>query len=383
MFKLDKSIVEKTGFNPYYPVIQSFSEDSFVIDNIKYINFASNNYLGLANDKRVKEAAKNALDKYGVSLCGTPIATGYIDLYKRVEENFSQFIGLEDSIILPSCYQANNGIFSILAQKDDVIIVDHYAHSSLIQGIKSVGCKIKPFLHNDLEHLHKVLNKSTQFNKKFVVTESVFSTEGSIAPLKKIVALCKKFNAIPIVDDSHGIGVIGKNGRGILEEQEINNFDGIYTTSLGKAIANLGGVISGNKETIEYLRYYFPHLIYSTALPPVILGGIEKVLEIIEKEFTQMSKKLWEIKNIVGKNLKNAGFDIVNSFSPINSILGGSSENTILIAKKFYSHKILTTPFIEPSVPKNEGKVRLIAAANLKEETLDKFLNVLKKIGSN
>ncbi|WP_291634766.1 pyridoxal phosphate-dependent aminotransferase family protein [Clostridium sp.] len=380
-YKLDKNIVEKIGFNPYYRELKSALSDPISIEGENFINLASNNYLGLADDERVKEAACRAIKSYGTSLCGTPIATGYIDLFKAVEDKLSVFIGLESSILLPSCYQANNGLFSAIAGKEDLIIVDHYAHSSLIEGIKAVGCRIRPFRHNNMEHLEQILKQNSKYRQSFIVTESVFSTDGTIAPFKEIVALASKYNALPIIDDSHGLGVIGKSGKGILEEASIDNYRGIYTASLGKAFANSGGIIAGPKSIIEYLRYYCPHLVYSTALPPSSLGGIEKVIDIIEKDFDNISKRMWNYRNNISNCLTLNGFKLAEGKAPITSIVTRSSGATIYLAKKFYENKILTTPFIAPSVPLNQGRVRLIAGANLKEESIEKVLKIIKNIG--
>lgn len=374
----NREIEKRAGFNPYYKEIQSGLDDSIIIEGREFIDLASNNYLGIANDGRIKVAIISAVDKYGASLCGTPVATGYVDIMKRLEEKLAKFVGLEDSIILPSCYQANNGLFTSIAKKEDLILVDRFAHSSLVQGIMTAGCKIRPFLHNNLEHLNTILEKSSSYGQIFVVTESVFSTDGSIAPLKGITEICERFGAVPIVDDSHGIGVIGPNGRGILEQQEIEGFNGIYTASLGKGLANSGGMIAADKKTIEYLRYYCPHLVYSTALPPSVLAGIEKTIEIIENEYDCISKKMWKYKEQIYNSLVNAGFDVIDGDAPINSIMTGSTENTIMLAKNFFENGILSTPFVEPSVPINQGKVRLIAGANLKEETIDKVLRIIE-----
>lgn len=379
-FQLDESLVKEAGFNPYYCQIESELRDPIIVQGKEFINLAANNYLGLANDPRVKEAVIAGVRKYGASLCGTPIATGYIDLFKTVEQKLACFIGLEDAIILPSGYQANNGVFPAVAGKEDLIIVDHFAHSSLLQGIKTVGCKIKPFLHNNLEHLEDILARSKGFRQIFVVTESVFSTEGSIAPFKEIVNLCAKYDAVPVVDDSHGVGVIGQAGRGILEHQNIISYQGIYTASLGKALANAGGVIAGKKSIIDHLRYYCSHLVYSTALTPGVLAGVEKVLDIIGTEFMATSNRMWKYRHTIHASLTNAGFKIASGEAPINSIIAGNSKDTILLAKKFYEKGILTTPFIAPAVPANEGRVRIIAGANLKEESIDQVVNVIKEM---
>jgi len=298
-----------------------------------------------------------------------------------LEKKLASFVGLEETVILPSCYQANNGIFSCIAGPQDLIVVDRLAHSSLIQGIKSAGCKIRPFLHNNLEQLEGILQRSKGYRQVLVVTESVFSTEGSIAPFKEIVQLWESYNALPIIDDSHGIGVLGKSGRGILEEQGIEGYPGIYTASLGKALANGGGMISGKKGLIDYLKYYCPHLVYSTALTPAVLAGVEAVLEIIRSEFGVIKGRVVTYQQAIYESLVEAGFTVAPSAAPLNSIQSGSKEATFSLAKKFFEKGILSTPFIEPSVPVGEGRVRLIAGANLTQGTIDEAAEIIKRIG--
>lgn len=379
-FTLKEELVQEAGLNPFYRHVQSGLDDPMQIDEGKFINLAANNYLGLANDERIKIAVIEAVKRYGASLCGTPIATGYSDLYQRVEKKLAGFIGVEDAVILPSGYQANNGLFSSTARKEDLIIFDHFVHSSLLQGIKSARCKIRPFLHNDVGHLQGILAKSGNYQQVFVVTESVFSTEGSIAPFKEIVAVCSHYNALPVVDDSHGIGVIGKSGKGILESKQITDYQGIYTASLGKALANAGGMIAGKKKIIEYLRYHCSHLIYSTALTPGVLGGIEKALDIIVAEFPLLSSKMWCYQKRIRSSLLKAGFSLCPAEAPINSVIAGKSVDTIILSKKFYDRNIFTTPFIAPSVPVNEGRVRLIAGANLKDETIETVIRCIEEM---
>ena len=379
-YLLDLSLVHQAEYNPYYPVVGSGLDEYIDIAGKNYIDLASNNYLGLANDRRLKLAYKEAIDKYGASLCATPVASGYSELHQRVEENLSGFIGLENTIIYPSCYQANNGLFNVVAGNDDIVIVDRDAHSSLHEGIKTSGCKIWPFRHNDLYNLEMVLKKSTKYRNIFVVTESVFSTEGSIAPFREIVYLCLKYDAIPVIDDSHGIGVLGEHGKGILEYAGIENYQGIYTASLGKAWANAGGIVSGKKSLIDYMKYYSSHLVYSTSLPPCILAGIDCVLEIINREFSFLHGRMWKNRNRISEILKKAGFKQTKSETPIASICAGNSLQTMLLAKKLFEHNVLSTPFIFPSVPEHEGRIRLIAGANLKEETIERVENIIMNL---
>jgi 7-keto-8-aminopelargonate synthetase-like enzyme len=381
--EFDDSVLKNIGYNPYYLSINSEQSDMITVNGRKMINLATNNYLGLSNDERIKSAYIEAIKKYGISMCATPIAGGYTELFDTTQKKLSGFIGVENVLVYPSCYQANNGIFQAVARKEDLILFDRFSHSSLIQGIKSVGCKMLTFSHNDVECLEYLLNKSKEYAKVFVVTESVFSTEGAIAPFREIYDLCKKYNAIPVVDDSHGIGVIGKNGRGILSFSGIENYEGIYTSSLGKALVNNCGVVGGCKELISYLSFFSSHLIYSTAVSPAVLAGINRTLEIVEEEYDSLAKTIYTYSQEIKSSLIENGFKVSDSKAPINSIIAGTSDKTVDLAKKLFLKDVLSTPFIFPSVPKNDGRIRLIAGANLKESTIDRVLELFKNIRAN
>jgi glycine C-acetyltransferase len=377
---LDDAVAREAGFNPYYPLIQSGLDDPIVIDGKPFINLASNNYLGLSNDSRLTEAAIEGIRKYGVSMCATPVASGYSDLFRDAEDAIAAFSGLEASLIFPSCYQANNGLFKVIASKGDLFIFDRAAHSSLIEGIRSTGCEYRPFRHNDLDHLENILKRSTAQQQVFLVTESVFSTEGALAPFGQMYALCLRYGAVPVVDDSHGIGVLGKKGKGILEYCGITDYQGIYTASLGKALAVNGGVVSGKRSLVNYMRYYTSHLIYSTAVTPATLRALIRALQVIDDDFAAISGRLWSHTNRLAEALKKAGYPLTRSESPINSICPGNSLETLRLNKRFFDAGVLSTPFIYPSVPEDSGRIRLIAGANLKESSIDQAIRIFNSI---
>ncbi len=377
---LDDTVAREAGFNPYYPLIQSSLDDPVIIDGKPYINLASNNYLGLSNDSRLAEAAMEGIRQYGVSMCATPVASGYSELFRDAEDALSTFTGLEASLIFPSCYQANNGLFKAIAGQGDLFVFDRNSHSSLVEGIRSSGCANRPFRHNDLGHLKSILKHSKAYSQVFVVTESVFSTEGAIAPFAEMYSLCLRSGAVPVVDDSHGIGVIGKTGRGILEHSGISAYEGIYTASLGKALAVNGGVVSGKSTLINYLRYFTSHLIYSTAIMPASLKALIRVLGIIDNEFAEISRKLWDHTNRLKEALESSGFVLTKSESPINSISPGNSVETLKMARLLFENGILSTPFIYPSVAEDCGRIRLIAGANLNSSSIDKAINIFRTL---
>ncbi len=379
-FRVDMDVVEKAGHNPYYHQVQSELSDEMIIEGEPFIDLASNNYLGLANYPKIKQACKEAIDQYGSSLCATPIASGYSDLHHRVEELISDFTGTEKTVIYPSCYQANLGIFNAIAQREDLALVDRCAHSSLLEGLKSSGCRISPFKHNDMDYLEMLLKNSNNYRTVFVVAESVFSTEGTIAAFSEINELCLKYDAIPVVDDSHGIGVLGTHARGILEYSGITDYQGIYTTSLGKALANIGGAVCGKASLINWMQYHSSNLVYSTALLPSVLAGIEKAIEIIRNDFPQLSQNMWSAKHRIESALLNAGFNLTDGKAPITSIKSGDTSETIRLSKSFWDQHIITTPFVYPSVPLKEGRIRLIAGANMREETIQRTEELIRQL---
>ncbi len=378
---VDRSPLEAVGFNPYYRALGGFRQGQAWVGRSRFFDLASNDYLGLASDRRVHQAMASAIREFGASMCGTPIATGYASVFAQLEFELARFVGLPAAVLFPSCYQANVALLSTIAKRDDVILIDHHAHASLGQGAKAAGCKIKPFLHNDLRHLAKQLAGSAGFQRKFIVTESVFSTEGSVAPLAGIVDLGRRYEAVPIVDDSHGLGVLGASGRGILEHAGITEFPGIYTASLGKALANSGGVVAGDASFIEPFRYSCPGLIYSTALCPASAAGALAAIEIIRSEFNRLGPLMWENHRRLVDCLDECGFLISSGAAPIAAVEGGSATGTLTLAKQFFAKRILATAFVPPSVPQGGGVLRCIVGAKLSDLALTELLEAIRGVG--
>ena len=376
--KIDVSLAKDLAFNPYYGELETGLGEKIRLAGQTILDLASNNYLGLANDPRVLAAARSALEENGLSLCGTPIATGANRLYNKLCRSLEQFLGLERAVLYPSCYQANMGLFTALAGKQDVTLVDQFAHASLLQGIATTGCKVMPFLHNNMDHLEKLLGRCGSYRRILVVSESVFSTRGTICPLAEMQALAEKFGALPIIDDSHGIGVLGVRGRGILEYENIGKFSGIYTASLGKALAGQGGIVAASPEIMEYLSYSNEALIYSTALTPPIIGGLLEVLRIIEEEFSAKRERLAANRNQLLASAAQAGLKTVAGDAPIIGVKQGSDRATLILARELLKRGVFSTPFLPPSVPPNQGVVRLIANAGLSEDEMCRACRALE-----
>lgn len=378
--QLDTSIVDGLSFNPYGLALHTGLAQRVIIDGRPFIDLASNNYLGLAMDSRVIANACRCLERWGSSMCGTPVATGTTQLHQELEARLAQFVGVEAAALLPSCYQLGSGFLRCLAQPDDCVLIDQDAHSSLLDGARSVGCKIRPFRHNDPASLEKNLRFSASHPRRFVLTESVFSTQGSVAPLSQIVELCLRYDAIPVVDDSHGIGVLGQGGRGALSHFGFDDFPGIYLASLGKALASTGGMLGASKQVVDYLRYSTPSLIYSTSLAPASVGALLAVLDILQHEGDALVARIFTHRDRISHALKRRGFTVVCAEAPINAVVMGSASRTVALSQELYHRGILSTPFIPPSVPKGRGTVRLIAGAHLNEEALSQVVAAIEEL---
>ncbi len=378
-FHIDKSPVKRVNFNPYYKPVQSRLGRRVVIDNTNVISLGSNDYLGLANNNLMKQKAKEALEKYGISMCGTPIVIGQTDINRALEIKTAEFLKQEDAIIYPSCYQCNTGIFQILSNHEDTIIADKTTHSSLLNGIALTKARFRVFPHNDINQLLRALKRSMHFRMRFIVVEGLYSTEGDIAPLDKIVELSKEYDAFIIVDDAHGIGVLGHEGRGILEL--FNTFDDVdlITGSFGKALGCFGGFLTGSDRIIDYFRYRSAMLIYSTALPPSLAAAAIASFEIV-KTHPKLREKIWAYRDRLYDALKKMGYQLTKSEAPIFSVLFSSTEETFRITKTLFEKGVYVTPFVYPSVPKKSPRIRLIPTADLSEEDIEQVIKIFKMV---
>lgn len=379
--KIDRGILEKAKFNPYLMEVQSALDKTVKINNKNVISLGSNDYLGIANSKELKEAAKKAIDKYGISMCGTPIVIGYTDLNKILESKISKFLGFEDSLVFPSGYQANLGAFKFLAENEDVIIMDEIAHSSLIQGARLCRAKLVKFSHNNMDELEQTLRSCKGYRKRFIAVDGLYSTEGDTAPLDKISELAKQYDAFTIVDDAHGLGILGKNGKGSLEVKNALGKIDMVTGSLGKALGCAGGFIATNSKVAEFFRYFCPPLVYSTALPPSIVAASIASLELVENSDARR-KRLYKNKEMLFGSLKDMRYDLTESDTPLFSIKSKEAQEIINLARDIYEKGVYATPFVPPSVPLGSSRLRLIPHAGLGDEEINKIISVFKELKS-
>jgi 8-amino-7-oxononanoate synthase len=376
-FNIVKELEEK-GIYPYFKVLESEQAPEVMIEGKKFIMFGSNNYLGLANDPRMKQASKDAIEKFGTGVAGSRFLNGNTTLHTRLENQLAKFKGREAALIYATGYQMNLGVVSALVSKGDMVIVDKLDHASILDGCKLSGAEIKRFKHNDLNDLEKVLSKAGEDIGKLVVVDGVFSMEGDIAPLPEISKLCKKYKARLIVDDAHATGVMGDNGRGTCEYfgLEHNEVDLIVGTC-SKSFASVGGFVVGDKEVIHYIQHMSRSMIFSAGLPPASVAAISKAIEIIESE-PERRKRLWENSNYLLESFKNMGCNTGHTKTPIIPILIGDNEKTFTLWRALFDNGIFTNPVVSPAVPPKRTLMRVVVTASHTREQLDRALNVFE-----
>ncbi|MFC1594088.1 aminotransferase class I/II-fold pyridoxal phosphate-dependent enzyme [Candidatus Omnitrophota bacterium] len=379
--QIDKSIVEDVQFNPYYRNISSGLGRTITIDNKELLSLGSNDYLGIANNAAIKQEAARILEKYGLSMCGTPIVIGQTDINRQLEKTIARFLKQDDAIVYPSGYQCNMGVFQLLAREDDCIIADKNVHSSLINGCMLSKASLRFFNHNNMAELRTMLQEAKNSRMRFIVVEGLYSTDGDTAKLDTIIKLAQEFEAFLIVDDAHGVGVLGKEGRGILEKYNAYNDVDLITGSLGKALGVFGGFLAGEANIIDYYRYSSSSYFYSTALPPYVAAAGIASIEFV-KTHNDLREKTFAYKEKLYSALQQMGYRLTQSETPLFAILFSDSKATLAMTKQLFEKGIYAVPFLPPSVPKDSPRIRLLPSAYLAEQDIDRVIEVFRELKS-
>ena len=347
----------------------------------KVINMCANNYLGLSSHPEVIKAAHEGLETRGFGLSSVRFICGTQDIHKELEKRMTEFLGTEDTILFPSCMDANAGVFEAILTKDDVIISDRLVHASLIDGIRLCSAMHDTFKHSDMEHLEEKLQMYQDKRLRLVVTDGVFSMDGDTAKLDKMVELCEKYNAMLLVDDSHATGFIGKTGRGTHEKYGVMGKLDIITTTFGKALGGAtGGCVSGRREIVEMCRQRARPYLFSNTIAPVIIVGILKVLEILSTT-TERRDKLEKNTEYWRKGLTEAGFILKEGDTPIVPVMLFNARLAQEFSKALYEEGIYAIGFFFPVVPQGQARIRTQISAAHEIHHLDKALEAFIKVG--
>jgi glycine C-acetyltransferase len=347
----------------------------------KVLNFCANNYLGLSNNPQLIEAAKKALDSHGYGMSSVRFICGTGDLHKELEQKIAEFFGTEDTILYAACFDANGGVFEPLLNEQDAIISDSLNHASIIDGVRL--CKAQRFRYENanMEDLEKQLILAEQARFKLIVTDGVFSMDGNVAPLDKIVKLAEKYNAMVMVDESHSAGVVGKTGRGVTEHYNLKSKVEIITGTLGKAFGGaIGGFTTGKKEIIEMLRQKSRPYLFSNSIPPLVAAAGIKMVEMMS-ETNELQDKLHANTAYFMEKMSLLGFDIKPTASAICAVMLYDAKLAQDFAAKLLKEGIYVIGFSFPVVPKGLARIRVQLSAAHEIEHLDKAIAAFTKVG--
>lgn len=391
--ELEKAKSEKTY--KYEVPIEDEQGGVVTVDGKKVVMLASNNYLGLANHPRIQEAARKGLDKYGYGLASVRFICGTQPIHRELEEAVARFVGCEDAILHSSCFAANEAFFTALVSGDlghtdyrDIIYSDQLNHASIIDGIRlsRIAVKttdLKAYVHNDLKQLETWLeeDKDKGYRMRIIATDGVFSMEGDMAPLPKLVELATKYNALLFVDESHATGALGKRGRGTPEEQGVYGKIDVITGTLGKALGGAcGGFIAGKKVLVDYMRQKSRPYTFSNSLPPVVAAASLEAIRLLEED-PSIVEKLHENTAYFRKEIAALGFKILPGVHPIVPVMLGEAATAMDMSKLMLEYGVYVRGLWYPVVPKGEARLRVQISAAHSRNDLDKSLAAFAKAG--
>ena len=387
MKKIQKQIsdlltqIENDGLFKNERIISSQQDANIIANNKSVLNFCSNNYLGLSNNKELIKYAQEALDIYGFGMSSVRFICGTQDIHKNLESKISKFLVKEDSILYSSCFDANAGLFETILNDTDAIISDQLNHASIIDGVRLCKAQRFRYKNSDMNELENILKKTKSYNQRLITTDGVFSMDGFIANLSDICFLAEKYDALVHVDDSHATGFIGENGKGSIEYCNVVNKVDIITSTFGKALGGAsGGFTSANKEITTLLRQRSRPYLFSNTLAPVITYTTIKAIDMLENS-DFLRKKLNQNTKYFRQEIQNIGYEIKDGVHPIVPIMLHDAKLAKNIAKDMLIEGVYVVGFSYPVVPKNEARIRVQISASHSESQLKFALNAFSKIG--
>ena len=362
------------------PILGDEQKARTIINGKEVINLSANNYLGFANNPRIRQAAKAAIDKWGFGVGAVRQICGTMPIHLEFEEQLAKFKHTESSLVFVAGIAANRGTIQSIMGEDDVIISDELNHGSIIDGVRLVKCEKKIYPHMDMKGLEQALKESQKFRRRLVVTDGVFNMDGDIAPLDQIAELAEKYDVITMVDDAHGDGVLGKDGRGIVDHYNLHGKIDIDMGTLSKAFACLGGYIAGKQELKDYLIQRARSFIFTTAHPPAVVAACMEAIKMVQDEPHHI-KNLWKNTKYFKEKVQALGFNTGRSQTPITPIIVGESKNAIRLSEEAFKEGVFVKPIIYPLVSKDTSRVRTIVTAIHTKEDLDEAVDIFEKVG--
>lgn len=358
------------GVYPYFREISSEQDTEVLMNGRKVLMLGSNSYLGLTNHPKIKEAAKAAIDKYGTGCAGSPFLNGTLDIHIKLENILSDFLGKDGVLLFSAGFQANSGVIPCVTGRNDYVIFDEMDHASIIEGKRLTFANTLKYRHNDMADLERVLNRCPLEAAKLVVTDGVFSMEGDVAKLPQIQALCDKYQATLMVDEAHGLGVFGREGRGVTDHFNLLDKAELIMGTFSKSLASIGGFIAADKETINWMRHNVRPYIFTASIPPSATASVIAAIEIMRSE-PERQENLWKVANYALKSFREAGFEIGNTETPIIPLYVRDNEKTFMVTRMLLDEGVFVNPVISPAVPPEDTLIRLAWMATHTLEQVD------------
>lgn len=373
--------LKETGFFTNIRTLSSPQGAWLVVDGKKVLNFCSNNYLGLANDPRMVQSVKDAVDKYGVGPGAVRTIAGNMEIHNELDRRMAEFKGVEAAITFQSGFSANIATIPALVGKGDVIFSDRLNHASIIDGCRLSGAKIIPYAHNDAKDLKRLLKEERgKYRRAIMITDGVFSMDGDLAPLDKLYEAVQGFDVITMVDDAHGEGVVGRGGRGIVDHFGLHGKFDIEIGTMSKAFGVMGGVVAGKKEIVDWLQQRGRPFLFSSAMSVPDVAACITALDILE-ESTELVDQLWDNAKFFKAEMKALGFDIGVSETPITPIMLGEAPLAQAFSKRLYEEGVFGTAIGFPTVPKGKARIRVMISAAHSKDDLSKGLSIFEAVG--
>jgi 8-amino-7-oxononanoate synthase len=367
------------GMYPYFRALSETEGNVAVFEGKEVVMIGSNNYLGLTTDPRVRQAAIDAVKRYGTSVTGSRFLNGTLELHLELDRRLAKFVGKEAALVFATGYQTNVGTISAVVNKGDTVIIDKDDHASIVDGCVMSQGEMKRFRHNNVDSLESVLSKLPADTGKLVVVDGVYSMGGDIAPLPDIVRICKQYGARIMVDDAHGMGVTG-GGRGTSAHFGLTDQVDLIMGTFSKSFASVGGFIAGDADVIHYIQHKARSLIFSAALPAPNAAAALAALNIMETE-SQHVEQLWDNAEYMRKGLRELGYNTGNSNTPIIPVILGADFKVGLAWNALIEEGVYTNPVVPPATPPNGGLLRTSYTATHRREHLDKALHGFKVVG--
>lgn len=367
------------GVYPYFRCIDSEQDTEVIMSGKKVLMFGSNSYLGLTNHPRIKEAAIEAVRKYGTGCAGSRFLNGTLDIHLQLENELAEFVGKDEALVYSTGFQVNLGVLSCLTGRRDTILCDELDHASIVDGRRLSFSTVRKFRHNDMEHLERELERCEPDTIKLIVVDGVFSMEGDIANLPEIVRLKEKYNASIFVDEAHGLGVLGNMGRGTCDHFGVTKDVDLIMGTFSKSLATIGGFVAGDKEVINYIRHNARSYIFSASNTPAATAAAIEALHIIKEEPERL-ENLWKVTNYALENFRSLGFEIGSTSTPIIPIYIRDTEKTFMVTKMLWDEGVFINPVVPPACSPQDTLIRFSLMATHTKEQVDRALDGMTRV---